>query len=231
MILDIDLPCSLSAKNFNGKTALIFLQQCTKSEISQNIYLYIKTKYHYLNCLWDCPSPHTRVSRICCLFSCQWSVLRARVLNVVFKMNTNCQDTHITSSSTFPGAPPTAALPSHTAHHVGFASPTPSMLCWGRFWNVLLLFKEDDERPGTQRIDCLLFEEFLALEVIHVKFSFSSKVFFQTELSKWCNLDCYVSLTALIPVSSLFFFCYLNLFPIIYDVYLSFEIFITVKLI
>lgn len=30
--------------------------------------------------------------------------------------------------------------------------------------------------------------------------------------------------------ASVFFFYYLNLFPVIYDVYLSFKIFITVKL-
>lgn len=28
-----------------------------------------------------------------------------------------------------------------------------------------------------ERISCLLFEEFLALEVIHMKFGFSSKIF------------------------------------------------------
>lgn len=43
---------------------------------------------------------------------------------------------------------------------------------------MLLLFKKKMKAQELKkRISCLLFEEFLALEVIHMKFGFSSKIF------------------------------------------------------
>lgn len=39
------------------KTALIFYNNALKSESSQNIYLYIKIKYHYLNAFGISPFP------------------------------------------------------------------------------------------------------------------------------------------------------------------------------
>lgn len=44
---------------------------------------------------------------------------------------------------------------------------------------MLLLCKKMKAQELKERISCLLFEEFLALEVIHMKFGFSSKVFFK----------------------------------------------------
>lgn len=79
------------------KTALIFYSNALKSEISQIIYLYIKIKYHYLNCLWDQPLPFPykhRQQELCCSFFCQQCVLHARTLDIFFKVNMESQDIH-----------------------------------------------------------------------------------------------------------------------------------------
>lgn len=48
---------------------------------------------------------------------------------------------------------------------------------------MLLLCKKMKAQEFKERI-CLLFEEFLALEVIHMKFGFSSKIF-SNKCSMW----------------------------------------------
>lgn len=62
---------------------------------------------------------------------------------------------------------------------------------------MLLLCKKMKAQELKERISCLLFEEFLALEVIHMKFGFLSKIFSNKIVYVAPFLSCRLSRSAL----------------------------------
>ena len=142
----------------------------------------------------------------------QQSVLHASPPVVSFQMNTPSQDTRGFIAGVSQSQQSVTRSCEHSCQlpcpHFRWApapgAPRPpcfshlSKFCWDQFWEekCFLLFQEDEMSRNLKK-GLIAFKEFLALEVIHMQFSQSSKVFSNRIIQMVPFLSLYPTLIAL----------------------------------